>query len=84
MKKNYTVTPTTGAFVETLDKLEQTKNAFFDALTQLYGETDAGRYYNETSNVWDAVTATIGEYLTNAIVSNLSVVRPDDETKTNI
>ena len=75
MTKNtipYEVTPETAGYIETLRAFEKLKNDFYFALVNQYGENRASAIYEAHQVNFNAIGATISEYLTNSIVSTFS------------
>ena len=66
------VSTTTAQFVAALDQMEKTKDQFFVALQDLYGEDHGEEVFLKNTEVFDAAQAKINEYLSVSIVAHLT------------
>ena len=69
-QQQYKVTEQTALFIRAIDAIEAAKNAVFDAMAKLYGE-DNGLFEKIP---FDAVEASVGEFLYRSIADNLQFI----------
>lgn len=62
-KKTYTIGEDSRTLLDTLGKYQEFCNDFLDALTQIYGEEQANKFYQEHRDDLDQVERIIMDYL---------------------
>lgn len=74
----FQVSEETGLFLETLQALSATSDAFLAALQKLYGEKQGEQAFNGYADAFMALERAIGDELRASIVDNMSTVPAPD------
>ena len=64
---DYKVSSTTAKFVSTLATLNNTEDAFLDALKTLYGEETGDKFFHQSDSLFEGLRKQVAEYLAMSI-----------------